>query len=358
MLSIAAMLDTFVCKERQRWVVLLCIGVIMVLFAGLRYQEGAQDFEEYCKAYVDIAEHGLNHTQYSTSAAIFEPGFVLTFYISSFFSDSPHWGLLVIAALAVSINLSCYRRYSHQFFLFATLFYFIHTYILRDMSLIRSGVAAAIALFSLRYVEHKQVGRFCLFVLLAMTFHLASVIFLLVYPIYQLNWSRQTLSWVVISSLIIAYIMPFGHLLTSLPAVGVLSRIANYNWMLEGKGLGVLTNPTVLKQLFFVSLSLTYYDTLKIKVPHFHLLLVPYIMSVCWLMLWNDFPIVSGRMATFLSVTEVLIMPIPIVLVNRRSKPLMGILLIILAFMILYMNGNYYLSDVPGLLPYHFAPLF
>ncbi len=352
------MLDALEVRKRQRVVVLFLVGVILTVFAGWRYQPGAQDFEEYCRSYLDIVENGLNKTQYSSSAGIFEPGFVFTFYVCSFISESPHWGLLVIAALAVGINLSCYRAYSPGFFLFATLFYFIHTYILRDMSLIRSGVAAAIMLYALRYVERRQVWRFLGMGLVAMSFHLASVIFLVVYPFYRLNWSRKTWTVVVICSLVIAYVMPFGRLLSSLPAVGVLSRVANYTWMIGGQSLGVLTNPTVLKQLFFVSLSLMYYETLSTKIPHFKVLLVPYVMSVCWLMVWNDFPIVSGRMATFLSVTEVLIMPLPLALVNRRSRLLMGGLLVLLAGLILYMNGNYYLSDVPGLLPYRFAPLF
>ena len=73
-------------------------------------------------------------------------------------------------------------------------------------------------------------------------------------------------------------------------------------------------------------------------------------------MVWNDFAIMAGRMATFLSVTEVLIIPQSLLLVKRSSQPIVASVLISLAFMILYLNGNYYMSDVPGLLPYRFAP--
>ena len=145
-------------------------------------------------------------------------------------------------------------------------------------------------------------------------------------------------------------------LLNALPKIGILARLSNYSWMIGSSKLGILTNPTVLKQLFFVGISLFFYRQLDQKVPMFRVLLTPYILSVCWLMVWNDFAIMAGRMATFLSVTEVLDLPQSLLLVKRSSQPIVASVLISLAFMILYLNGNYYMSDVPGLLPYRFAP--
>lgn len=355
LIAFAALTEVFPLKFNQRVAFLTVLVGMLVIFAGCRYQVGAQDFEEYVKAYRDVVRHGLDYSKYTSSAAIFEPGFVLTYYLSSFICDSPVWGLTVIAFIAVGLNLLCYKQYLPRFFLFAILFYYVHTYLLRDMSLIRSGVAAAIALYSLRYVYQRNLRRFIITMIVAMSFHLASVIFLIVYPFYKVDWSPKTWLKIVIGCLVCSYVFSAGKLLMSLPTVGVWTRISNYSWMIGTSKLGVLTNPTVLKQLFFVAVSLLFYRQLSEKVRMFRVLLTPYILSVCWLMLWNDFAIVAGRMATFLSITEVLIIPLPILLFKKNIRPVVGCGLVMLAFAILYMNGNYYLSEVPGLLPYRFA---
>lgn len=355
-LSAGAFYETLNLNVRQKKIILFFLLIALVIFAGCRYQIGANDFEEYTKSYADVVKNGLNYSRFTTSAAIFEPGFVLTYYICSFFSPSPIWALCIIALLGVGINILCYKQYSPRFFLFAVLFYFVHTYLLREMSLIRSGVAAAICLYSLRYVEREQFKKFALTLLLAMSFHLAAIVFFIVYPFYRLNWSPRKWGWIVAGCLVCSYVFSAGRLLNALPQVGVLSRLNNYSWMIGVSKLGVLTNPTVLKQLFFVGISLFFYSTLEQRVPKFRVLLTPYILSVCWLMVWNDFAIMAGRMATFLSVTEVLVMPLPLLLVKRSSRPVMATVLVSLAFAILYLNGNYYMTEVPGLLPYRFAP--
>lgn len=354
-ISTCALFEIKQVRKNQRFILLIHLVVLLSIIAGFRYQEGALDFEVYKEAYSDIYLNGLNYNKYTSSAALFEPGFVFILFLCSLFSSSPHLGFLTIALIAIGINLKCYYTYSPKFFLFATLFYFIHTFLLRDMTLIRSGVAAAFVLYSIRYIETRQLKKFMFTIFIAMTFHLASGIFIFTYFFYKKRWERNTWVYIIILCLIIAYIMPFGRLIQLLPKTGVLTRITNYTWMLESAPLGVLTNPTVLKQLFFTFISLKYYEVLNKKIPHFNVLLVPYMISVCWLMVWNDFPIIAARLATFFSVTEILIIPSILVLVNKQSRPFLAYLLILLALLILFMNGNHHLKNVPGLLPYKFV---
>lgn len=354
LIAIAALSEIFPLKRNQRYIILLTLILVLVIFAGCRNQIGAQDFEEYVKAYRDVVKNGFDYSKFTTSAAIFEPGFILVYYLSSFICHSPIWGLTIIALISVGINLTCYHTYLPRFFLFAVLFYYVHTYILRDMSLIRSGVAAAISLFSLRYVYRNEFKKFIITILIAMSFHLASFIFIIVYPFYKLRWRSKTWLKIVGFSLIFSYLFSAGRLLESLPKSGILSRISNYSWMIGTSKLGVLSNLTVLKQLFFVCVGLIFYERISKQVPMYKVILIPYVLSVCWLMIWNDFAIVAARIATFLSVTEVLVIPTTILTVKKASQPVVACCLILLAFLILYMNGNYYLTEVPGLLPYRF----
>lgn len=351
-----AFFESFQTSKGQRLIIHFSLAIVLIVFAGLRYQPLANDFQAYTNGIIDITENGLNYSQLQFSTTIFEPGYNLVVYIATLINGSPAFVFLVVASIAVGVNMRCYVKYSPKYFILAALFYFIHTFVLRDMSLIRSGVAAAIGLYALRYVETKSLSKFIFTTLVAMSFHLAAIVILVVYPIYHLNWRAKTWGYLVLASLITAYVMPFGKLLMILPTSGILARISNYSWMI-GDSSGVLTNPTILKQLFFVSLSIAYYKVLIHKIPYFKLMFVPYAISVCWLLVWNDFSIVAGRMATFFSITEVIVIPSMLVLVTPKSRPILVLLLILLAFMILYLNGSNYIGKVTGLLPYQFAPL-
>lgn len=350
LIAILAFSDIIGIPSRQRKVILLFEVVILALFAGLRYDTEILDFSAYWDGYLEVARYGVDYSQLSEAAA-FEPGYNLLMYLVSWFSPSPILGFLVIAVLAVGITLFSYQRYS-RYALIAAVIYLSHTFLLREMIQIRAGLAAAIALWALQYVKQRQPFRFLLAILLAMSFHLASGIVLLVYVVYQLNWSRRTWTILVGLSLVIGLVMPLGHLLSTLPGGGIFRRIEAYVWMISDEPSGLLTNPTILKQLFFSFLCLQYWDRLTIRVPYFRLLAVSYLMSVCWLMLWNDFPIIAARIATFFSITEPLVVCSTLYLVNKASRPLTTALILLFAFLMLYLN-----VVVKGFPAYHLSLL-
>ena len=350
LLALFAWADVMGVSRRQRMVLLLIEAVMLALFAGLRYDTEIVDFSVYWEAYLEVAQYGLDYSRLQEAVA-FEPGYNLFMYLVSFLGNSPILGFLAIASVSVSLTLYNYQRFS-QYALIGVCVYFAHTFLLRDMNQIRAGLAAAIALWSLIYVERGQVWRFVLTVILAMSFHLASGIVLLVYWVYRWNWDRRTWQWLVGISLLIGIFTPLGQLLASLPGGGVLQRIQTYTWMITDEPSGVLTNPTIVKQLFFSFICLQFWRVLNLEMPHFGLLAVPYMMSVCWLMLWNDFPIIAARVATFLSITEPLLVSILFYLVTKRSRPVVAAFLLLFAFMMLYLN-----VAVKGFPEYHLSIL-
>lgn len=344
-LSLFALTDLVIVKKDQRLVLFFVSYTILVLFAGFRYYPLQQDFAEYTRNFVQIAQHGLS------AESIFEPGYVLLMWIVSRFTASPAVFFIIVAMIGIGLNFFAISRFLPKYLFLAIIFYFVHTYILREMGAVRSGIAAGLCFISLIYIRNAKPYKFLAVMGCALCFHLASVIFLIVYPVYKLNWRPRTMFFLVLGSLVIGYLAPFGNLLASAPFIGSVSRIAGYAQSLS-EPLGILTNPTTLKQLFFTLAGLCFYNRLNERVPSFSVIFLPYMLSVCWLMVWNDFPIVAGRMATFLSVTEVVLLPSFLSLFEKMSKPIIMIIFIFLALTILYMNGNYYLTIVEGYLPY------
>lgn len=345
LVAIIAFADVIRIKHSQRLLLLLFASVLLSLFAGLRYD--LPDYMPYWEGFKEVSRSGLVYSDLDI-AAFFEPGYNLLAWIISRILDHPVALFVIVASLAVGLNLAFYKRYSH-YFLIAVLLYFSHTFLMRETMQIRAGVAAAIVLWSLPYVEKHKPWRFIAIVVLAMGFHLASGVFLLVYLVYHWNWTAKTWKWIVAICLIMGLALPFGKLLTMLPSGGIFGRILAYSWMVEQGPSGVLTNPTIIKQLFIVIICLKYWDILIERAPHFRLLVTPLLISVCWLMVWNDFAIVAGRMGTFFSVTEVLVYPMLMYLVTPRSRPVMGILLVLFALSTLSLN-----LWVGNIMPYHF----
>lgn len=280
---------------------------------------------------------GLDYDRFEVSQ-FFEPLYNAVVYAVTLFTTEPTVLFLLIAILAVGLNTAFYARYS-EYFLFAVLLYFVHTFLMRETMQIRAGVAAGIVLWSLPFVERRKPFRFLVLIVCAMGFHLASGAFVLIYLVYRWNLKVAVWKWLIGISFAIGVLFPFGKLLTMLPGGALFQRIQTYSWMVEqGASGGVLTNPTIIKQLFFSLICLGYWKTLSERVPYFRLLVTPLLVSVCWLMVWNDFAIIAGRIGTFFSITEVLVVPMLFYLVTPRSRPVMGLLIVLYALSTLSLN--------------------
>lgn len=333
-LSFLSIWDSIGLKIAHRRIFLLLSAILLVLFAALRFE--TPDWIEYRDAFLEIVEVGYNYSRFEKSA-IFEPLYNLTAYIVSLFTANPTIHFFVIAAIAVGLNLSFYSRYS-KYFLLTLLFYFVHTYLFRETMQIRSGVAAAIVLWSLRYVFRQRFIKFSLLVSLATGFHIGAALFFIIYPIYRFNWSRKVWLYIIAFSIFFAIFLPFGKIIILMPTGGIFQRILVYSWMMEASQGSVFTNPTILKQLLLVVVALRYWSVLEQKMDYFRLFITPLMISLCWLLVWNDFTIVAARIATFFSVTEVMLMPMFFYLVTPKSRPIVGLILILIAFAILGLN--------------------
>lgn len=346
MLSLFALTDLLQIKREQRLTMFLMSYIVLVMFSGLRYFPDQQDYAEYTHTFQEMTDSTLHFD------SIFEPGYMLLMWIISRFSDNPTVFFTIVAAIGVGLNFAAIKRYMSQYVFLAILFYFVHTYIMREMGAIRAGISAGICFYwGLRYIEENKLIKYLMTTLIAMCFHLSAIAFFLVYPIYRQNWKPETMLKIVVSSAIIGTIMPLGRIIAVLPFVGSISRVAGYAQDITG-ALGIWTNPTTLKQLVFVISSLLFYKKIKESIPYFRIIIVPYSLSVCWLMLWNDFPIIAGRLAMFFSITEVVLIPCFIYVFAKHSRPIAMAILIVLAFFILYLNGITFLTPEMGYYPY------
>jgi hypothetical protein len=321
-------IDAAKIETKLRYVSLIAIASLLVFIAGFRF--GLPDYDAYTMIF--------NNSRKGNIWASYDIGYtVLNMAVGNFFDNIVPLFLLV-ALLAVIINIRCYKHYFRYAFL-AILFYYAHSYLLKELIQIRAGLACAICLYNVRNIYDNKKINFVFFQLIAFSIHMAASVFFIVPIINVLNIKIRTWYVIIFISFVMGTIFPLGRLVKALPEMEYLSRIQVYvDWDEHSMALGILRNVTTIKQLIVSILMLYFAPSLSKKIKYFHVMLSAYIFSSCWLMLWNDFAILAARVATFLSVGEPIFISSLLYLFPKYFRPAVTIVLICIALLILYLN--------------------
>ena len=157
--------------------ILIIIAAFTFVF-GCRYGVGV-DYFHYLDAYVNKTDGRFEFLFLSISSLLRKVGFGYPVFFSV-------WAFLQITLF--------YYAFRHQRFLFPLLAYFLivgYGY-MSWMNIIRQEIAAGIFLVSLNYLEEKKLWKFLLCVVIACGFHKASILLVVLYPLFQ--WKKDLFS--------------------------------------------------------------------------------------------------------------------------------------------------------------------
>lgn len=312
--------------------------VVLILFAGLREEGvGADDLSYINKFHEipDISYWFFGDYNYSFANAWMEPAYIFLGACLKYFTTDYIYLFLLIATLSVGFASYNYYRYTHYVF-FALLLFYVHTYLYRDLNQIRSAVAAALGLFLVFSLHHKQHLKSTLIIFFAAMFHMAALSYFVVFILSFFGISRKFMVLGVIFSVAVGAIGISYIILNALPGMGfVTEKLSDYadSGYAESVKLFDITN---IKNLFIFSLCIFFWKDLSRRAPYFQTLMLFYFVAVCWRILFNDFGIFAARISTFFAVVEVIL--IPAFLYIFRHKVLVGIVIILYASLIFYLN--------------------
>ncbi len=343
-LGVLSIFEVGMKREMKEYFYILSF-IILFLFSGTRYFPLQQDYSTYLSFLITQSSKGIGLDGY------FEPGYLLLTTILANIFKNPYICLSTISFIGVGLVFLSIKRLKSIYLFLPLALYFSHGFIMREMGAIRAGLAAGICLYSYIYIQQKKILPWLMCVFLATSFHLSAGIYFLMYPICSFNWNKRLLYSFLLLCLLMGFVYPLGKLLINLPGFISISRLSGYAEDIYG-GLGIFSNPNTLKQIVIVLIGIKYYNFLIGKVPYYRTILLGSYISVCWLICWNDFPIVAGRFSMFFSLAEIILLPSFLMVLNKRSR-LIGMLLILsLAFMQLYLNNIKYLTPESGYYPY------
>lgn len=174
------------------------MAVIMAVFVGLRTK--FNDTTAYTHAYELIVAEGSVLSAVDDWSIGANPGFKLINGVMAHLGMSTQSFLMIYALVTVLIYLWFVRKYTNNIWLSLFLFIAMGCYTF-TMAAIKQCVAVALCLLATDRAIQKKWVSFVLWVLLAMTFHPYSVMYLIVPLLMFRTWSAKTYQSLVIFGL-------------------------------------------------------------------------------------------------------------------------------------------------------------
>ena len=173
----------FLTKSRYvKNLLLIGYGVLIVFFAGIRWETGT-DWESYVFAFYVIN----NNTKLGVSG--YELFYELFIFLSSTLIKKYTFILFTTATTIYLLTLSSVKKYS-PYPLFS--FLLLLSYSINSSGFgYRQDLAIAITFFSLYYIINNKVYHFIALVIIATFFHQSAIVFLPAYWIAKINWNRK-----------------------------------------------------------------------------------------------------------------------------------------------------------------------
>lgn len=206
--------------------------ILIYLFLALRYNFG-NDYATYKIAFNGIAQN--NHFSFA-NLQLLEPGWVLLNWIFRYL------GFYCMTAILASINCIIYYRFISKhvpidYYWFAVFLYIFSVDImLTHLTAMRQSVAIMIFVFSLDYINKRNLIRYILCIILASLFHYTAILLL---PVYFLSYLNKKFNFLY-GSLVIAFyvLLIFGGQIIS-PYINNIIGSFYAKYMMYEKGKGV-----------------------------------------------------------------------------------------------------------------------
>ncbi|EMN7348484.1 EpsG family protein [Vibrio vulnificus] len=199
--SIAGLLCYLIDEKAFRKTTVFLSILVLALFSGLRYHTG-WDWEAY--DYFIATLPGIASGDFFASNVFnYEPLFVITVSVLNELSFSVFF---FFSLMTVSLTILSANVYLGRFICVFLVTYLFYGYF-HNFSIVRQGIAAALFLYSIRYIESRSFYKYSLIIFVASLFHVSSLILFFIYYIVNnvVPNKSKLLLYIFISFLFVAF---------------------------------------------------------------------------------------------------------------------------------------------------------
>ncbi len=340
-------------SKNFRYILFCFLTLWLIILAGLRSYKTGMDGGNYLAFFNTVPDVWVLITEGMSrlgGGEVFEPGYTILNSIVKAITNHYAAIFFLVAFLGVGINAYNYKKKS-SYVILSLLLYFVHTYLYREFGQIRAGVACAIGLFTVSQIYYREHKRVLLTIGIATMFHFAALSLFLPYFLSFFKITRKRLVLVGIIGILLGSVGVSDFLVSILPdKFIIIEKIVQYSQSEKyARDLGLL-NITNIKNYAVLFSFLIFWRKLKNKVPYFKIMMLFLALNAAWRVAFSDFAILAGRIATFYSIVEVILIPYMITIF--RQKFIIWLLIILYAGLMLFLN--LYHQDL-NTLPYNFS---
>ena len=313
------------------------LGFVLFFIAAFRAEGVDNDYQNYIKA---IKGDG----------AFIEPSFSLISYLCYDLLGSTKLVFIIYALLSISLLFFGLKKLTPYFFLSLAVYYST-SYVVHDLNAIRAGVAVGFTFYAISYWIENKMWKTFYFLALATFFHISFSMFFLFY--FLLKDNKKFLTG-FIYLVPIAYVVYFVRidalsLLLMIPVPQVQSLALAYNeWNKDlVSSVNVFSVLVLIKLLIFFILTI-YRKSLSFRFKGFYLYFKMYSLGLFLLIFLAALPGAAFRVSDLLWISECLLLPMLVVLINPRWV----VTILIIIFCVFMVWLNYINSDFVR--PYNF----
>jgi hypothetical protein len=300
-------------------VILIFMGIILILIAGLRPLEYFADASNY-----------LNKIYNNGGIFDTEP----TFWLINQFNQLLLGGkeqifFLIYAALGVSIKILAIKKLSLvpllSIYLYICLYFLLH-----EMAQIRVGVASAVFLLAIPDIVNKNFKNYLLKTVIAIAFHYSALIMIVFYFISFKKINKNIYYSLPIFGLVLALAPNFIFSILTFSASILPSMLSNkiimyLNFLKDG-----IHSDIHIFNIYIVSLLIIYYFSLfnlKKFESKLNTLLVKFLgLQLFIFFAFSCMPVFAWRLSEFIGISLMILIPHLIFIFKQKIFPIMFII--------------------------------
>lgn len=185
-------------KIKKNNLFLAIVFISLFILVGFRSYSMGNDTITYVRSFENAITYKWNYLDMTR----FEKGFVLFEILLGFVTKEPRLFIIITSFI---FNFSVYKfikKYSDNYYL-SVIMYVCLLFFYSSMTAMRQFFAVIIILYAYKYIKRKQLIPFVILVLVATTFHITSIICIVLYPMSIIGFSRKKSIILIMVSLLI-----------------------------------------------------------------------------------------------------------------------------------------------------------
>lgn len=337
----------FIYKKQIAKVAMYSFAFILFFLSALRSLDIGYDYVLH-KQYFENIRLGVTRIR-----DFQEPGYAMLSYIVSFVGGDYVLFLFVYSLISIVILLKVVNHYSLYPFLSVYIYYSLY-FFNQNMSRLRLSLSVLILLIAIEYLYKKNTKYFILTVILAASFHTSSLVFLVLYPLMGIKFTKKKMILFTVFSIILGlvFIGNFYRLIIGGMKISIIPDLFGFDRIItEATRKNAVRDGGLygfLYHILQVVILIYFYEPIKKLGEKEYMIYLIYFIGLLIYFLFFDVPIL-GRLSIGFTLTEIIVASYYLQCIQNKYHRFLFIVLYLIMILLFGYKGffNYYDNFVP-----------